>query len=67
VVDDTDDSAYTVQDERGNGTDARTGRKIDTVELLLDGRQVCTNDGRKRPTAKISTAVPLPKTARTAD
>jgi len=66
MIDGTD-NLYKVQDERSDGTDARTARKIETVEMLLDGCEICTNDGRERSTTTISTAVLLPETARTTE
>ena len=54
-------------DERRNdGGDAATGRQVETVELRLDGREVRASDGRRRPTTRISSTVPLPETERTA-
>ena len=64
----TVDSASEVEDDEfTDSRDATAVRQIETVELRLDGREVCTSDGRRGSAAGISTTVPLPETERTAE
>jgi len=66
VIDGLDD-VNEKDDDCSDGGDATVARQLETVELRLDRREVCTSDGRQRSTASISSAVPLPETERTAE